>query len=140
MAYSHTNVTLKGFHFEDFHLTMNLSGLTNQFDSTKMIGKAIALDPTKPNTAKLAGDGDKIIGRLSSFENRQNEGTVVGAVEFRFSNTLTVADSAVATIAVGDTVVGAGNGEVKKAPANDPTINVVAELSADKKTAVVAKL
>jgi hypothetical protein len=128
MAYPfHNQVSLQGFHQEDFHLTMKISGLANETDSRKVVGKAAALDPTAPNTAKLAGDGDKIIGRFASFENRAIEGIVVGAVEFRFANTLPIKDGE--TVAVGDTVVGAGAGEVKKASTANHDSNFVAEIN-----------
>ena len=79
MAYPyHTSVTLKGFHQEHFHLTMNLSGAVTVAD----VGKAVSVDTTRPNTAKLAADGDAIIGRLASVEVRTNEGTVIGAVSY----------------------------------------------------------
>lgn len=128
MAYPfHTTVTLKGFHQEYFHLTMNLSGLDAETNSANVVGKAVTVDATRPNTAKLAGDGDTIIGRVASFENRKNEGTVVGAIEFRFSHVLPVASAAYAALKVGDTVVGAGGGEVKAAATADLTKNFVAE-------------
>lgn len=122
----HTSVSLRGFHQEAFHLTMKLSGLANETDSNKVVGKAVALDPSTPNTAKLAGDGDKIIGRVSSFENRKVEGIVVGAIEFRFANILPIKDGE--TVAVGDTVVGAGEGTVKAAASADHNVNFVAEI------------
>lgn len=134
--YNYQAVTLRGFHHEMFHLTMNLTGLGTKVDGDPtVVARAIALDPSAPNSAKLAGDGDVIIGRLSSFENRKVEGIVVGAVEFRFSNTLPIADGA--TVEVGDTVVGAGDGKVKAAATNDPNVNFVAEIIGD--MAVVCK-
>lgn len=136
----HNAVTLKGFHFEDFHLTMNLSGLSTVTDSRQVVGKAVALDPSAPNTARLAGDDDVVIGRVASFENRAVEGIVVGTIEFKFAATLPVATAAQATIAVGDTVIGAGAGEVKTDPVPNPNLNFVAELNADKSVAVVVKL
>lgn len=143
----HNKVTLRGFHFEDFHLTMNLSGLGSVTNSSTVVGKAVALDPTAANTARLAGEGDTIIGRLASFENRTAEGIVVGAVELKFANTLPVASAAQATIAVGDTVIGAGAGEVKpqtsgSPAASDPdhTVNFVAEVLDNGATVVVVKV
>lgn len=118
----HTAVTMKGFHQEAFHLTMNLSGTVTAAD----IGKAVSVDDATANTAKLAGDGDVIIGRLASYENRTNEGIVVGAVEFRFANTLPIAESE--TVAVGDTAVGGGAGAVKAAAAANHSQNFVAEV------------
>ena len=134
MAYPfHNAVTMKGFHQEAFHLTMNISGTVTAAD----IGKAVSLDTTKANTAKLAGDGDAIIGRLASYEGRTVEGINVGAVEFRFANAfpLKASDAAV----VGDTVIGGGSGTVKKAVANDPNVNFIAEVitNADSSKSVV---
>lgn len=131
-----TQVTLRGFHFEDFHLTMNLSGLTAVTDSRTVVGKAVSLDATAPNTAKLAEDGEVIIGRLASFENRAVEGIVVGAVEFKFSNLLPIKTGE--TVVIGNTVVGAGGGEVKAAVAADHTKNFVADIIGT--NAVVVKL
>lgn len=118
----HNAVTMKGFHQEAFHLTMNLSGTVTAAD----IGKAVSVDTTAANTAKLATDGDVIIGRLASYENRTNEGIVVGAVEFRFANTLPIATGE--TVNVGDTAVGAGAGAVKSAATADHSQNFVAEV------------
>ena len=131
----HNTVSLRGFHQENFHLTMALSGLANETDSRNVVGKAVALDPATPNTAKLAGDGDVIIGRLASFENRKIEGIVVAAVEFRFANTLPIKAGEV--VAVGATVVGAGAGEVKAAATPNHNTNFVAEVIDGK--AVVVK-
>jgi len=121
-----TQVTLQGFHQENFHLTMNISGQTAVENSALVVGKAVSVDAASPNTAKLAGDGDTIIGRLSTFENRKVEGIVVGAVEFRFSATLPIKAGEV--VAVGDTVVGAGAGEVKSAATADHSKNFVAQV------------
>jgi len=108
MAYSHQNVTLRGFHWEASSLTFNLSSAV----TIAHIGKAMSLDSSAANTVKPAGDGDIIIGRLASFEDRSVEGTKVGAVELQFANTLPIKDGE--TVAVGDTVIGAGAGEVKR--------------------------
>lgn len=121
MSY-HTNVTMNGFHQEAFSLTMNLSGTVTAAD----VGKAVALDTTAPNTAKLAGADDHIIGRLQSVENRTNEGTVVGAVEFKFSLRIPIQTGE--TVNVGDTVVGGLSGAVKAATTPDYNSNFVAEV------------
>lgn len=120
----HDKVTLRGFHWEYSSLTFNLAAGIVAAD----VGKAVSLDTTAPNRVKLAADGDAIVGRLSTVENRVVEGINVGAVELQFANVLPIAASAVAGLVVGDTVVGAGNGEVKKAPANNPRNNFVAEI------------
>lgn len=103
----HTNVSLRGFYFEDSLLTFNLTAGMDSDD----VGKAVSLSTAAANTVKLAGDGDHIVGRLQSVEDRTVEGTLVGAVELRFANTLPIKTGE--TVAVGDTVVGAGVGEVK---------------------------
>jgi hypothetical protein len=98
------------FSFEDFTFTMNLaSGIT-----AADVGKAVALD-TAANTVKLAGDGDNIYGRLETFEDRKQQGIKVGAVSRKFRSKLPVKSGLTSfnVVAVGDTVVGAGSGEVK---------------------------
>lgn len=133
----HNKVTLKGFHFEDFHLTVNLSGMNAVTDSRTVVGKAVAIDATAPNTFKLAGNDDVIVGRLVSFENRigQAEG-VVGTVAFKFASTLPIATGE--TVIVGNTVVGAGDGEVKAAGAANYAMNMVVAIEGT--NAVVLKL
>lgn len=130
--YSHQNVTLRGFHFEDASLTGNLAAGITDAD----IGKAVSVDATGPNKFKLSGDGDYIIGRLASVENRSVEGSLVGAIEFQFANLLPIKTGQV--VAVGDTVVGAGAGEVKSAGAADHSKNFVAEIIGT--NAVVVKI
>lgn len=103
----HTQVKLKGFHFEDSGFTMNLDANV----TANHVGAAMALDTSGPNKAKLAGNNDPIIGQLVSFENRVTEGKLVGTVEMRFASEFTVANGQ--TVAVGDVAVGAGNGQIK---------------------------
>lgn len=128
----HTGVSLRGFHFEDFILTFNLAAGIVAADA----GKAVSIDTSGPVKVKLAADGDFIIGRLEVVEDRKVEGTLVGAVALKFSNLLPI--KAASGVAVGDTVVGAGAGEIKKATANDARINFVSELVGN--FAVVTKL
>ncbi|WP_353645760.1 hypothetical protein [Mesorhizobium sp. WSM2239] len=120
--YNHQNVTLRGFHWEVSSLTFNLNAATTKDD----IGKAVSLDTAAPNTVKLAADGETIIGRLASFEDRTVEGSKVGAVELQFANTLPI--KAASGVAVGSTVVGAGGGEVKPAAAPNHAENYVVEI------------
>lgn len=122
----HNRVTLHGFHQEDFHLTWNISGLAGKTDAelSALVGKAVTLDATADNTVKLAGDGDYILGRISSVENRTSQGEgYIGAIEHRFSMRMPIA--AGQTVARGATAVGAGNGFVKAAATPTPSINVV---------------
>ena len=100
-------VTLNGYAFEDSMLTFHLaSGIT-----AADVGKAVALDTTAPNKVKLAGDDDYIIGRLETVELRTQEGQNVGTVALRFAQRLPIKSGE--TIAVGDSLIGAGAGEVK---------------------------
>lgn len=123
MAFSHTQVHLRGYADSTSRLTFNLATGTTR----DAIGQPMAIDSTAPNTVKVAGDGDHIIGRLFSWENREVEGSLVGAVELRFSNVFTGDGT---TIAVGDTVVGSGvtAGTVKAAATANHSANVVVEV------------
>lgn len=143
----HNQVKTHGFHQELFHLTFNITGLPGTYNEQELVGRALAVDATTPNSLKLAGDGDAVVARLASFENRasQAEG-IVGAAEFRFAMRMPVAEGE--TLAVGDTVVGAGAGFVRArndggtptpAPAPDYNQNFVTEVSADGAYATVVK-
>ncbi|CCV12943.1 hypothetical protein [Mesorhizobium sp. STM 4661] len=118
----HTNVSLAGFHFEDFSLTFKLTAGIVAAD----VGKAVAISAAAANTVKLAGDGDYIVGRLATVEDRTIEGTLVGAVELKFANTLPIKVGQV--VVVGGSVVGAGAGEVKPAGVTDLNANMVVEV------------
>lgn len=131
--YSHQNVTLRGFHWEVSSLTFNLNA---EITKDTPIGSALTVDTSAPNTMKLAADGDVIVGRLASFEDRAIEGSKMGAVELQWSNTMPIADGQ--TVTVGSTVVGAGGGAVKAAVSPDYTQNFVAEVIGN--AAVVVKV
>jgi len=120
----HDKVTLRGFHWEYSSLTFNLAAGITAADA----GKAVSLNGVVPNSVKLAADGDKIVGYLSTVENRVVEGILVGAVELQFANILPILPAAVATLAVGNSVVGAGGGQIKAATAHNPRDNFVAEI------------
>lgn len=75
------------------------------------VGLAVVQDSTASNTVKLAGDGDLIFGRLENVEDRKVEGIKVGAVKIIGGMAFKKSE---ATVAVGDKVVGAGSGLVKK--------------------------
>lgn len=75
------------------------------------VGLAVVQDSTASNTVKLAGDGDLIFGRLENVEDRKVEGIKVGAVKIIGGMAFKKSE---ATVVVGDKVVGAGNGLVKK--------------------------
>lgn len=75
------------------------------------VGLAVVQDSTASNTVKLAEDGDLIFGRLENVEDRKVEGIKVGAVKIIGGMAFKKSE---ADVAVGDKVVGAGNGLVKK--------------------------
>lgn len=108
MAIIGQGVTLNGFYDEKSVHTFIISGTV----TTNDVGKAVTLDTATANTVKLSGDGDAIFGRLMAVEDRAIEGVKVAAVCRRFSATLPIKSGQ--TVAVGDTLVGAGSGEVKK--------------------------
>lgn len=120
MANFHTKVSLRGFHFEEWILTFTLAAGITAND----VGKAVSFSGV--NTVKLAADGDTIIGKLATVEDRKVEGQLVGAVELKFADLLPI--KAGQAVAAGDTVVGAGGGEVKKAATADHSKNVVMEV------------
>lgn len=74
------------------------------------VGLAVMQDISAANTVKLATDGAKILGRLENVEDRKVEGIKVGAVKIIGGMALKKSGE----IAVGDMVLGAGNGLVKK--------------------------
>ncbi|WP_454287252.1 hypothetical protein [Rhizobium arsenicireducens] len=121
MAITHSTVSLRGFHFEAAHLTFTLTAGITAADR----GKAVSFGAAA-NTVKLAADGETIIGRLETVEDRKVEGQLIGTVALQFSNTLPIKAGEV--VAAGDTVVGAGAGEVKKAAAADHSKNFVAQV------------
>jgi hypothetical protein len=131
VPYTPNGVVTQLFSFEDFTFTMSVSGSVVAAD----VGKAVALDTTAANTVKLAGDGDQIFGRLETFENRTQEGIKVGAISRKLRAKLPVKTGLTGfnVPAVGDTVVGAGAGEVKasnngSAKTPDQTNNTVIEV------------
>lgn len=125
----HNKVTLAGFHMEDWSLTFYLDSAITAAD----IGKAVSKNGTTANSVKLAADGDVVIGRLASFEDRTVEGIKVGAVELKFANTLPIASGG--NVVVGGSVQGAGNGEVK-ALSFDPSLNWVVEVNGSVATVI----
>ena len=109
--------------FEDSQITYLISGSVTDAD----IGKAVSWDTTATRTVKLAADGDVIIGRLWGFTNRTQEKVKTCVVSRRFSATLPIKAGLTLTdvVAVGKTVVGAGNGEVRAQATANHSANVV---------------
>lgn len=69
--------SINGIHEEDSYYGFNLDAAINDIS---MVGRAVAISTTAPNTVKLAGTGDFIVGRLDTYELRTVEGFAVGAV------------------------------------------------------------
>lgn len=69
-------VSLRGLRDERYNYTWNITGACVAAD----VSKAVSQDLTAANSAKLAGAGDTILGALASYENRVQEGIVVGTV------------------------------------------------------------
>lgn len=107
MAIIGQGISLRGMTHEKFHYPFYLAAGIVAAD----VGKAVSLDATAANTVKLAGAGEKVIGMLVSWENRAVEDVLVGTVTLRGGFRFQKAAAADA-IVVGDTVVGAGAGEV----------------------------
>lgn len=103
-------VSLDGIYKEDAQYGVNISGTINL---TTDIGKALSIDATAANTLKLAADGDNIIGRLEVYEDRTQEGIKVGTANTDGGMKFPIGASE--TVAVGDFIVGDGNGFVRKA-------------------------
>lgn len=101
------NVTLKNTHIEAFSFTFYLEAATLETD----IGKAVAVDGTANNTVKLAGDGDRVIGHLSTVEDRTVEGVLVGAVDLKGGFSMPYTGTAPA---IGEGVLGSATAGVLK--------------------------
>ena len=122
MAIIGQGISLRGMTHEKFHYPFFLAAGITSAD----VGKAVSLDSSAANTVKLAGDGEQVLGRLVVVEDRGVEGVLVGTVALRGGFRFTVA--ATQTVNIGDTVVGAGNGEVKAATAANHADNMVVEV------------
>lgn len=111
-------IVTHGFPFGDFTFTYKLSGVTATDDAVAATaGKVVSLDTAAAGQVKLAGDGDKIFGRVYTAENRAVLGLVVASVARKFKEKVPTA-AGYTSPAVGDRVIGGGNGTVKKATAN----------------------
>ena len=108
----HTTVSLYGFNFDDSMFTFNLAAGITAAD----VGKPMELDTSAANKVKIATDAKAIMGKLESFENRN--GTLLGTVSMRFTAQWPV--KAADALAIGDQLVGAGSGEVRKRVSAEP--------------------
>lgn len=115
-------VSLRGFYSEDWNFTWNISGAAVRAD----VGKVMAQDTATKNTAKLAGDGDLLIGKLSSYENRVQEGVIVGTISHKGSFEIPYTGA----LTLGASVVGSATPGVAKAAAAGSNPTRVVELLA----------
>lgn len=108
-------VSLRGFYSEDWNFTWNLSGAVTRAD----VGKAMSQDTATKNTAKLALDGELLVGKLSSYENRVQEGVIVGTLSQKGSFDIPYTGA----LTLGASVVGSATPGVVKAAAagSNPT-------------------
>ena len=123
MATIGVGVSLRGIEHEEFHYPFNLASAVTADD----VGKPVTLDATAANTVKVAGDGDVIVGKLATYENRAIEGVKVGAVAlkggFKFAKS--------GTVNVGQSVQGAPGGAVKALTTANYALNMVVESGTD---------
>ncbi|MET0377063.1 MAG: hypothetical protein ABW128_22750 [Rhizorhabdus sp.] len=129
MPYTPAGVVSFGFPIDSHTFTYLISGLADETAVAAAAGRAVAQDKTAANTVKLAGDGDDVFGRVFLAENRTVLGIKTAAIQRRFKEKLPAASGH--GIAVGDRVIGAGAGLVKKNTAATPTGPVVVETGAD---------
>jgi hypothetical protein len=101
-------VSLRGLYHDDFQYPFLLAAGITIADQ----GKAVTLDASAANTVKLAGDGDRIIGRLEVVEIRVQEGINIGTVSIMGGLDFPAKAGYVA--ASGDNLVGAAGGLVNK--------------------------
>ena len=130
----------KGRYLEDFQEYFYLAAGITAAD----VGKAVEIDTSGEQKVKLATDGAVIIGRLEVVEDRKQEGILVGTVSLKGFNYFPIKTglTGIAAVGLGDTVVGAGAGEVKganngTAVTNNPRDNFVKILDATNNRALV---
>lgn len=116
-------ISHRGLEIEEFHIAFYISGTVTADD----VGKPVAIDATAARTVKLAADNDLLVGKLVAYEERVVEGVNVATVALKGGFGFTASSGA--SIDVGDTVIGAGNGEVKEAATNVPSHNIVTSVS-----------
>ncbi len=112
-------ITLNGQVFPDFRLAFNLTDTVSDIDA--VIGLAVTQDTSAAESVKIATDGDEILGRLFMVEDRTEQGgSVVATVETKGGYKLAYADGQ--SISVGDMVVGAAGGKVRKKTTGDTAV------------------
>jgi hypothetical protein len=105
-------VSLRGLYHDEFQYPFLLAAGITKADE----GKAVTPDASAANTVKLAGDGDRIIGRLEVVEIRVQEGINIGTVSIMGGLDYPLKGGEAALVN-GDAVVGGGAGTIRKAGA-----------------------
>lgn len=133
MAYNITGVVSEGFPIGIFSFTYHLNGFAataTDLEVAATAGKAVSLDTSAAASVKLAADGETIFGRVYIAENRASSGGgKVATVARKFKERLPAAVGH--GIAIGDRVVGAGAGLVKKDAAGGVANPIVIEVGTD---------
>ena len=125
MAGFHTQVRMAKFDYKDFQHTVNLAADIMALAPAARVGKAVTWDNSADNQVKLAGNGDPICGVIYTTEDRINEGSKLGTIEFKFAAYLPVKAglTGAQVVARGKKLCGAGGGEVRALdPATDEAI------------------
>lgn len=130
MAYTGTGVVSFGFPIDAFTFTYYISGLADATAVAGAVGKAVMIDTANPSTVKLTTDGAAIFGRVFQAEDRDVLGVKTAAIQRKFKEKLPAANAH--GIVVGDSVVGAAGGLVRKVASGTP-----AEVTAGQRNIVV---
>ncbi len=123
-------VSLRGIVDDEYGYTWNLTGAVAAGD----VGKAMTQDTAVANSAKLTTDGAVVLGALASYENRVQEGIVVGAI---YRKGVFVWEYTGAAPALGVGVVGSATGGKVKAAAGAVVNNMVVEVNVAATTVTV---
>lgn len=145
MAAQIGNVSLRGLYHEDAqYVFLGASGITVADE-----GKAVTLDSSAANTVKLAGNQDRILGRLEKVEVRAAEAVTIVTVSLQGGYDFVVDPDATSspdqTPAVGDFIAGGQTGAgvkgyVQKSLNNAVTPWQVVELLTDPTRVVAIKV
>lgn len=123
-------VSLRGIVDDEYGYTWNLTGAVAAGD----VGKAMTQDTAVANSAKLTTDGAVVLGALASYENRVQEGIVVGAI---YRKGVFVWEYTGAAPALGAGVVGSATGGKVKTAGAAVVNNIVVEVNVAATTVTV---
>lgn len=129
-------ISHKGIKDEDLQYPWNVSGTIAQTD----LGKAVSQKTSADATVELAADGADIMGFLETYENRTAEGIAVGTVGMGGGYEIQIATAALGGSdepAVGDGVIGAGSGLVKKGSSKRWVVTAKRTVNSDKFVTVI---